>query len=192
MASLIFKSIGPGSREKTYQNALEQYLHDEGIVAISEKTVPIYFRDQPVGVGFADIVVQNRLVLELKATSGNIQVSHIHQCMQYVRASGIPCGLVINFPQHHARDVEVYDCTLGIGLAPGKVDDEDKARAGDFGPSPPVVPKNILSYEDYQYAQETRFVQGEKTAAAEPPEKKAKVQVETTSGGNTKTSFFLD
>jgi len=68
MASLIFKSIGPGSREKVYQKALEQFFHDEGIVVMSEKVVPIYFRDEPVGVGFADIVVQGKLVLELKAT----------------------------------------------------------------------------------------------------------------------------
>lgn len=155
MASLIFQALGPGSKEKVYQKALEQLLHDEGFVCMSEKAVPIYFRDEPVAVGYADIIVQGRLVLELKATSGSIQVAHINQCRQYMRALRIEQGMVINFPQHQAlgSNVEIYDCQLAGNFATTKISTEDRARvdSGEYGPAPRRSgSRNILSYVDYQ------------------------------------------
>jgi GxxExxY protein len=102
MATLIFQALGPGSKEKVYQKALEQMLHDENLVCMSEKPVPFYFNGECVAVGYADIVVKNLLVLELKAISGSIQITHINQCRQYMRGLRIEHGLVINFPQHQA------------------------------------------------------------------------------------------
>jgi len=133
-------------------------------------------------------------------------LAHIHQCMQYMRASKIKHGLVINFPQHHARDIDIYDCKLGVGLSPGKIAEEDQALAGDFGPAPAKEQRNILSYVDYQYdcdfsRVEDEGVEDEESFSPPIPHKKrnrrhslqnqAKVQVETTSQGSTKTSFFI-
>jgi hypothetical protein len=63
MVTLIFQTMGPGSKERVYQKALEQMLHDDGIVCISEKPVPYFFNGECVAVGYADIVVNGMLVL---------------------------------------------------------------------------------------------------------------------------------
>jgi len=194
MCTLIFKTIGPGSKEKVYQKALEQMLHNAGIVALSEKAVPIYFNGSCVAVGYADIVVQNRLVVELKATASTIQISHVNQCRQYMRCLRIERGLVVNFPQHQSsttKNVEIFDCRLGVAFSTRSISkaEREKIDSGILGPAPPkrtcttngnttCVEEDILSYEKYQQPYESdlhQFIEYEKfTNECSSPEKKTR------------------
>lgn len=80
MSTRVWKTFGPGHTEKLYQGALLKELHDAHIVCISENPVPFYLKGECVGMGYADIIVQSRLVLELKSVSSDISQDNINQC----------------------------------------------------------------------------------------------------------------
>lgn len=160
LANLVFKALKPGMKEKSYQNAMLIGLHDAGIVAMAEVPVSYYFDDYPVGVGYADIVVQNRLVLELKAVTTPIGPTHINQCKQYMRALNIEEGMVINFgPNQTGRlDVEVFDCAMGIGMGNYHLTEEQEelAESGYYGPAPRTKRPNVDLTEPYEKRQPKR------------------------------------
>lgn len=61
-----------------------------------QKKINVYFRDQDVGLFYADLLVENRVLLELKAV-GYLIPEHKAQVINYLKATGIEVGLLINF-----------------------------------------------------------------------------------------------
>src|SRR5262249_1010613 len=90
--------LGPGFLESIYQNALLHELSLRGLAISSEFTVPIVYKEKLVGHHRIDILVENQVIVELKAASAIIRV-HEAQLLSYLKATDIPVGLLINFAE---------------------------------------------------------------------------------------------
>ncbi len=92
----VSKQLGPGFLESVYQRALAIELRANGLGVDTEKPVNIYYKQHLVGEHRLDLVVENSVVLELKAQS-QLPPSAEPQLINYLRATGLPVGLLINF-----------------------------------------------------------------------------------------------
>ncbi len=92
----IRKHLGPGYLESVYKNAMLVELEKNGLTYEVEKPINVYYEKVLVGEFKADIVVEGSLILELKAVS-SLHVAHEIQLVNYLTATGIDDGLLINF-----------------------------------------------------------------------------------------------
>jgi GxxExxY protein len=92
----VSNELGCGFLESVYQNALLFALREAGLKAESQTPLKVTFRGQIVGEFFADIVVENSVLLELKAAKA-LAPEHLAQVMNYLKATGIEVGLLVNF-----------------------------------------------------------------------------------------------
>lgn len=92
----VHKALGPGFPELTYRNAFCLELAAQKIPFECEKPFVVKYRDRPVSIHRVDLVVRNRLVIELKAVRALERV-HEAQVLSYLKASQLPAGLLMNF-----------------------------------------------------------------------------------------------
>jgi len=95
-AFTVHKSLGAGFLEKVYANALALELRDKGLSCEQEVPLKVRYKNAVVGDYLADLVVERRVLLELKACSAQDPV-HEAQILNYLRASGLGVGLLLNF-----------------------------------------------------------------------------------------------
>ncbi len=91
-----YKQLGYGFMEKVYENAMMIKLPQRGLEVVQQAPINVYFDDQLVGEYFADILVNNKVIVELKAVSLLSKASEV-QLVNYLKATGIKVGLLINF-----------------------------------------------------------------------------------------------
>ena len=92
----VANGLGVGFLEKVYENALTIALRMAGLEVQQQVHVAVHFEGQNVGDYIGDILVEGRLLLELKACKA-LEDNHIAQCLNYLKATGIPTCLLINF-----------------------------------------------------------------------------------------------
>jgi GxxExxY protein len=92
----ISKVLGAGFLEKVYERALIRELMLRGISAKAQVSFPVCYKGQYIGEYVADLVVEEKLIVELKCVDrlGN---DHLAQCINYLKASRLPVALLINF-----------------------------------------------------------------------------------------------
>ena len=96
----VHNNLGSGFLESVYQEALEIELEAAGIPFESQKLIQIFYNEKPLKQYFkADIVCFNKILLELKAIS-KINNEHKAQLMNYLTATKMKLGLIINFGTH--------------------------------------------------------------------------------------------
>jgi GxxExxY protein len=95
-AYAVSNELGAGFLEKVYENALALELGRAGIHVVQQYPVHVYYREQIVGEYVADLFVDQRLIIELKAVK-NIEQFHVAQCINYLKASNHRVGLLLNF-----------------------------------------------------------------------------------------------
>jgi GxxExxY protein len=96
----VSNTLGCGYFEKVYENALALELRYRGHAVEQQREMPVYYREQLVGMYQADLVIDDQLVIELKAVH-SLDPVHRAQCLNYLRASGKSLGLLINFGRPH-------------------------------------------------------------------------------------------
>jgi GxxExxY protein len=94
----VSNTLGAGFLEKLYERALINELTLRGIQAQSQVSYPVSYKGQTVGEYVADLLVENRLIVELKCVDRFANL-HLAQCLSYLHASGLTVALLINF-QH--------------------------------------------------------------------------------------------
>ena len=92
----VHNILGAGFLEKVYRNALTKELRLRGHQAKPEFKIPVYYKDELVGDYSADILVDGRIILELKALS-SLTSDHEAQLLNYLKATGHQIGLLLNF-----------------------------------------------------------------------------------------------
>ena len=92
----VANTLGAGFLEKVYQRALVQELRSRGMRAEVEVSLPVRYKGLVVGEYFADILVEEVLVVELKCAD-RLSGEHTAQCLNYLRASGRRVCLLVNF-----------------------------------------------------------------------------------------------
>ncbi|MBJ6725421.1 GxxExxY protein [Geomesophilobacter sediminis] len=92
----VINELGAGFLESVYENSLLLALKQKGLIVDNQVPLSVKFRGENVGEFKADIVVENRVIVELKACKA-IAPEHMAQTINYLRATGIQVGLLINF-----------------------------------------------------------------------------------------------
>ncbi|NNM66503.1 MAG: GxxExxY protein [Spirochaetales bacterium] len=92
----VHNILGSGFLEKVYENALAKVLRDSGLRVQQQIPLKVIFENTVVGEYIADMVVQDTVIVELKVAS-RIEAIHEMQLVNYLKATGIKLGLVINF-----------------------------------------------------------------------------------------------
>jgi GxxExxY protein len=92
----VRKVLGYGFLEKVCQNALILELRDQGLHVLKEHPLKVLYRNTIVGDYVADLVVEGRVLVELKAANG-LDSAHVAQCLNYLKATGLTVCLLINF-----------------------------------------------------------------------------------------------
>ena len=95
-AMKVHSHFGPGFLEEVYKNALLVELKEIGLKCEKEMYLNIFYKKELVGYYKADIVVENKIILELKAVACFV-LGHENQLVNYLRATGINDGLLLNF-----------------------------------------------------------------------------------------------
>lgn len=92
----VYNTLGTGFLESVYENSLMIELKDNGLKVQNQIPLPVYYRDQVVGEFKADILVNDAVLLELKAVK-HIEDVHKAQLINYLKATGLEIGLILNF-----------------------------------------------------------------------------------------------
>jgi GxxExxY protein len=92
----VYNELGYGFLEKVYENALYLELTAMGLYCEKQKPIKVHYNGEIVGAYFSDIIVNNAVILELKAAETLIE-EHELQLINYLKATEIEVGLLLNF-----------------------------------------------------------------------------------------------
>jgi GxxExxY protein len=92
----VNRILGFGFLEKVYENALLFELKNRGLKAKNQVPISVGYKDKIVGEYFADIIVENKIVIEIKAINKLLKI-HEAQILNYLKATEFKVGLLINF-----------------------------------------------------------------------------------------------
>jgi len=101
----VYNTLGYGFLEKVYERAMIIELKHAGLKSVSQHPIKVYYEGEDVGDYYADIIVDDRVILELKAAV-SICEEHEAQLLNYLRATDIEVGLLLNFgkkPEHKRK-----------------------------------------------------------------------------------------
>ena len=104
----VHKTLGPGFLEKVYVNSLVTELAEARIKTAVEVGIPVQYKGYEVGQYYADIVVEENVICEIKAVAA-ISPAHEAQLLNYLKATGVKVGLLLNFG---SKSVEVKRMVL--------------------------------------------------------------------------------
>ncbi len=92
----VYNHLGYGFLEKVYENSMMIELNSMGLKCEKQKPISVSFKGLNVGEYFADIIVENKVIIELKAAESLIE-EHEAQLLNYLKATEIEVGLLLNF-----------------------------------------------------------------------------------------------
>lgn len=92
----VYNTLGFGFLEKVYENAMMIALAQEGLRAKTQQPIRVYFKNSLVGDYYADIIVDDTIIVELKAIE-RLADEHELQLINYLKATDIEIGLLLNF-----------------------------------------------------------------------------------------------
>ena len=92
----VHNTLGAGFLEKVYENAMMIELRKHGLKAEQQKSIKVYYENEIVGDYYADLFVENEIIVELKAVE-NLAKIHEVQTVNYLKGINKEIGLLINF-----------------------------------------------------------------------------------------------
>jgi GxxExxY protein len=106
LAMQVHSELGPGFLEKVYENSLLVIFEENGIRARAQVPIPVIFHGRTVGDYFADIIVEDEILIELKAQD---RIAEIHkaQVLNYLKATGHRLGILLNFGKYRLETKRV-------------------------------------------------------------------------------------
>jgi GxxExxY protein len=100
----VYNELGPGLFESVYETALIYQLRKDGLKAIPQVEVPVYYDEQKLEIGFRiDILVEDLVIIEIKSVE---EISKVHhkQLLTYLKLTEIRLGLLVNFNTDNIAD----------------------------------------------------------------------------------------
>jgi len=91
----VYNSLGYGFLEKVYENSLCIELRNSGLKCDAQQKIKVYYKNEKVGLYYADIVVEDKIIIELKAST--LIEEHEYQLLNYLKATEIEIGLLLGF-----------------------------------------------------------------------------------------------
>ncbi len=101
----VYNALGYGFAERVYENALAIELRKSGLKVEKQRNITVYYEGETVGEYVADVVVNDAVMLELKAVR-TLTEEHEAQLLNYLKATPVEVGLLLNFgvkPEHHRK-----------------------------------------------------------------------------------------
>jgi GxxExxY protein len=92
----VYNELGPGFLESVYRESMRLALEQSGLNARTEVAIPVSFRGELVGIFRADLIVNDTVLIELKACEALVR-EHQSQTLNYLRATNIEVALLMNF-----------------------------------------------------------------------------------------------
>jgi len=92
----VYNVMGYGFLERVYENSMMIELEEMGMIVEKQKAIKVYFKKKIVGDYFADILAEEKVIIELKTVS-KILPKHERQLLNYLKATDIEVGLILNF-----------------------------------------------------------------------------------------------
>ncbi len=92
----VYNHLGYGFLEKVYENSMLIQLREDGFKVERQKSIKVYYHEKEVGDYYADLIVNNLIIVELKAAEILIEAHEI-QLINYLKATNIEVGLLLNF-----------------------------------------------------------------------------------------------
>ena len=92
----VYNQLGFGFSEKVYENAMMIKLSQKGVKAVQQAPANVFFEGRLVGEYYIDIFAEEKVIVELKAVS-ELSKAHEVQLVNYLKATGVKVGLLINF-----------------------------------------------------------------------------------------------
>lgn len=111
----VYNELGHGFLEKVYQNAMYFELKSLGYKVEAQKPIKVYFKSQLVGEYHSDLLVEDKVIVELKATELIMNV-HVAQIMNYLKATPIEVGILLNFGEEPEFKRLIYTNDRKINL----------------------------------------------------------------------------
>jgi GxxExxY protein len=105
---VVYRTLGYGFSERVYENALALELRKLGLKVEQQKRIVVYYGGQVVGEYLADIVVNGIVIVELKAVRQLLR-QHEAQLLNYLKATRVEVGLLLNFGPKAEFKRKVYD-----------------------------------------------------------------------------------
>jgi len=104
----VYNELGFGFLEKVYENALMIELRNNSLQCSQQTPIKVYYQQAPVGIYFADILVENKIILELKAGEGGIILQHELQLVNYLKATEYEVGLILFFGEQPSMKRKIF------------------------------------------------------------------------------------
>jgi GxxExxY protein len=92
----VHRQLGPGYAENISEEALKIELRKRGYRVEQQKKIEVKYKNQAIGLHVLDMVVEDRVILELKAATGILPL-HLQQALGYLKSTDLPLAIVINF-----------------------------------------------------------------------------------------------
>jgi len=104
----VYNKLGYGFLEKIYENAMMIEFRGETVSAISQPPIKVYYENKVVGEYFADILVDDKVIVEIKAAR-TLALEHEAQLLNYLKATDFEIGLLLNFGPKPEIKRKVFD-----------------------------------------------------------------------------------
>jgi GxxExxY protein len=104
----VYNELGYGFLEKVYQNSLLIELRNKGLNVILQKKIKVFYRGNEVGEYFADLIVEDKVVLELKAVEYIVEEFE-NQLLNYLKGTDCEVGLLLNFGKKPEFRRRIYE-----------------------------------------------------------------------------------
>ena len=104
----VYNRLGYGFLEKVYENAMMIEFKSEGIPAVAQSSIEVLYKNELVGEYYADILVDDKVIVEIKATR-TLALEHEAQLLNYLKATEIEVGLLLNFGPKPQIKRKVFD-----------------------------------------------------------------------------------
>lgn len=104
----VYNELGYGFLEKVYQNSLLIELRNKGLNVIPQKKIKVFYKGNEVGEYFADLIVEDKVVLELKAVEYIVEEFE-NQLLNYLKGTDCEVGLLLNFGKKPEFRRRIYE-----------------------------------------------------------------------------------
>lgn len=103
----VYSKLGFGFLEKAYENSLVIQLNEAGLTTVQQYPIKVYYHDKVVGEYYADLIVEDKIIVELKAAE-QIAKEHETQLINYLKATKYEVGLLLNFGKKPEVKRKIY------------------------------------------------------------------------------------
>jgi len=103
----VMKELGPGFLESVYEKAMLFELQQKGLKVANQQSIKVYYKSQNVGLFFADLFVENTVIVELKSVEALVK-EHQAQTINYLKATAVKIALPLNFGKSTLQYKRLY------------------------------------------------------------------------------------